>query len=154
VFNNFFRKSYRFWDKVEKYGGARVATNDVTIWRIRVARWIGKASCTHAHAHAQAAAITDAHTQICNTYCFSTATVVTWTRLSVTLYVHSLSCYLLSNVSSPKKEVGFSNHQAVPVCLPVQCVNQMTGLHENVYEQCAFEYIPPLYFRFPPVVIT
>ena len=41
------------WDNVEKYGGDRAATNDVTLWRIRVACWISKATCTHAHAHAQ-----------------------------------------------------------------------------------------------------
>jgi len=30
---------------------------------------------------------------ICNTYYFSTTTMVTWTRPNVTLYVHCLSCY-------------------------------------------------------------
>jgi hypothetical protein len=30
--------------------------------------------------------------RICNTYCFSTATVVTGTRPSVTLYLNCLSC--------------------------------------------------------------
>ena len=34
-----------------------------------------------------------AHTQICNTFLFSTATVVTRTRLIVTLYVHFLTCF-------------------------------------------------------------
>ena len=34
--------------------------------------------------------------RICNNYCFSTATVVAWTRLSVTLYVHCLYCYLIA----------------------------------------------------------
>ena len=38
---------------------------------------------THAHTH----------TEICNTYSFCTATVVTRTRLNVTLYLHCLSCY-------------------------------------------------------------
>jgi hypothetical protein len=36
------------------------------------------------------------HTQtlrICNTHCFSTATMVAWTRLSVALYVYCLSCF-------------------------------------------------------------
>ena len=32
------------------------------------------------------------HTEIYNTYCFSTATMVTQKRLSVTLYAHCLSC--------------------------------------------------------------
>jgi hypothetical protein len=41
---------------------------------------------THTHTH------THTHTEICDTCCFSTAIMVTWTRLSVTLYVHCLSC--------------------------------------------------------------
>ena len=36
---------------------------------------------------------THTHIPICNTYCSSTATVVSWTCLNVTLYVHCLSCY-------------------------------------------------------------
>ena len=39
---------------MSKNGGARGATNDVTIWRIRVACWISKATCTHTHAHTHA----------------------------------------------------------------------------------------------------
>ena len=55
MFNNvFLRKSCRLWDNVEKYGGAKGATNDVTICRIQVACWISWATCTHAHAHAHA----------------------------------------------------------------------------------------------------
>jgi len=30
---------------------------------------------------------------ICNIYCFSTVTIFDWTRLSVTFYVHCLSCF-------------------------------------------------------------
>ena len=42
--------------------------------------------------------VTHTHTFIIfNTYCFSTATMVTWTCLSVTLYIHCLSC--LSSLS-------------------------------------------------------
>ena len=33
------------------------------------------------------------HTQICNSYWYSTATMVERTRLNVTLYVHCLCCY-------------------------------------------------------------
>jgi hypothetical protein len=33
--------------------------------------------------------------RICNTYCFSTATIVTRTRLDVTWYAHCLYCYVL-----------------------------------------------------------
>jgi len=32
--------------------------------------------------------------RICSTYCFSTATTVSRTRLTVTLYTHCMSCLL------------------------------------------------------------
>ena len=47
----FFRKSCHLWDNVEKYCGARVATNDDTIWRVRVACWISKATRLHIRTH-------------------------------------------------------------------------------------------------------
>ena len=50
----FFRKLHRLWDNAEKIVGDRGATNDVTIWRTRVANWISKDICTYAHAHAHA----------------------------------------------------------------------------------------------------
>ena len=49
MFNNFF--FLKIWDKVEKYGGARGASNYVTIWRKRVACWQSKHTCSHTHAH-------------------------------------------------------------------------------------------------------
>ena len=45
---------------------------------------------THMHARTHAQACT--RRPICNTYCFSTATMVRRTRLTVTLYVHCLYC--------------------------------------------------------------
>jgi hypothetical protein len=58
MFSNFFffRKSCRLWDNVETYRGARGATNDVSIYPIRVVCWISKATCTHTprHTHARA----------------------------------------------------------------------------------------------------
>jgi hypothetical protein len=59
----FFPKSHRLYDNVEKLGGDRGATNDVTIWRIRVACWISKATCTYAHVHAHAPAYPHARTR-------------------------------------------------------------------------------------------
>jgi hypothetical protein len=57
IFQNIFQKSCRLWHNVEKHGGARGATNDVTIWCIRVACSTSKATCTHArtrtHTHTQ-----------------------------------------------------------------------------------------------------
>ena len=52
----------------------------MTIWHIRVKCCIPKAADT---------------LRVCNTYCFSTAAVVTRTLLGVTSYVHRLSCLIL-----------------------------------------------------------
>jgi hypothetical protein len=41
------RKSYRWWDNVEKYGRTRQATGDNIIRRMRVPYWITKATNTH-----------------------------------------------------------------------------------------------------------
>ena len=51
---------------------------EITVRRMRVVCWITKA--------------TERHSDIFNTYCCTTATIVSRTRLSVTLYVHWLSC--------------------------------------------------------------
>jgi hypothetical protein len=77
------RKSWRLWDNVEKCGGVREATNDN----------MAHARCMldkqgYARAHTQ----TYIHRERSNTYCFSTATMVSRTRLNITLYVHCLSC--------------------------------------------------------------
>jgi hypothetical protein len=48
-------------------------------------------SCTRPRCWAPARA--RAHTDICNTYCYSTAAMVSRTRLSVTLYVFCLFCF-------------------------------------------------------------
>jgi hypothetical protein len=55
---------------------------------------------THARTHARTHAQACAHRPIYNTFCSSTVTTVSWTRLIVTLYVHCLSCILLSFNSS------------------------------------------------------
>ena len=45
----------------------------------------------HSRKHTPAPVHPPPHTHIYNTYCFSTATMASWTRLSVTLHVHCLS---------------------------------------------------------------
>jgi hypothetical protein len=105
----FFRKLFRLWDNVKKYGGARGAT-DVTIWRIRVACWISKATCTHVHAHSSMPLHRHVriHTQLCNTCCFSTAAVVSQTCFSGMLHIHCLSCYeFMSDPHYPVPYVSF-----------------------------------------------
>ena len=57
----------------------------MTIWRLRTACWTPKATNTHTHTHSH---------RLCNTYCFSTATMAARTRLKFTLYVYCASCYL------------------------------------------------------------
>jgi hypothetical protein len=52
------------------------------IWRMSIACWIPKATNTHIHTH-----------RLCSSYCFPTATMVARTHLSLTLYVHWLSCF-------------------------------------------------------------
>jgi hypothetical protein len=73
VFSNFFRKSCRLWENVEKF--VERGRPQMTIWLMRIACWIPKAINT---------------LRLCNTHCFSTATMVARTRLDVTLYVHCL----------------------------------------------------------------
>jgi hypothetical protein len=79
TFSNFFffRKLCRLWDNEQRYGKARQPTDDNILRRMCMRCWITKA--------------TDKH-RICNTDCFSTATIVTRTCLNVTLYAHCLSC--------------------------------------------------------------
>jgi hypothetical protein len=70
VFSNFFRKSCRLWDNVEKYGTAGQGTDG-----------------NMAHAHCVLDTRGYRHTlRICNTYCFSSATMIAGTRLNVALY--------------------------------------------------------------------
>ena len=68
--------------------------------QLSVACWIGKNTRVQAHAsarvptptHTHALTRTNTHPEICKTYCFSTAKMISRTRLSLTLHVHCLSC--------------------------------------------------------------
>jgi len=55
----------------------------MTIWRMRFACWIPKATHTHTHTHSEYVILL-----------FYIAAMVVRTRPSVTLYVHCLSCFL------------------------------------------------------------
>jgi len=75
----FIRKPCLLWDAWKTFSRDRP---QVTIQRMRFACWITKTRIqTHKHNT--------------STYCFSDATVLTRTRLNVTLYVHCLSRFLL-----------------------------------------------------------
>ena len=70
------------------------ATDDIIMWRMRFACWVSKAAWVLAHAnetvnphtHARTLGYTQkrTHTEIRNTCCFPTATVISRTQLSVT----------------------------------------------------------------------
>jgi hypothetical protein len=78
---SFSRKWCLLCDNVENYSTARQVTDDNIILFMRFACWITKA--------------TDTHSEYVILIAFHTATMVTWTRLNVTLYVHPLSCFTL-----------------------------------------------------------
>ena len=84
MFSNFFSENRAVYEMTSKN---LVASEwPQTIWRMRVACWIRKdtraGACAPAHAHPhesthpRALARTHTHTEVYNTYCFSTLTVV------------------------------------------------------------------------------
>ena len=82
----FLRKSCCSWHNVEKYGGAREATDGNRIRHVLCACWISTATRAHAHAHTPTGrARAQTHTLFlkCNTYCFSTVRMVARTRYTV-----------------------------------------------------------------------
>ena len=76
LFFFFFRKSCGLWDIAENYSRAGQATDDNTV---------------HAHCMLDTWGYKDT-LRICNTYCFSTATMVGRWHVSVTLYVLYIAC--------------------------------------------------------------
>jgi len=71
-----FQNSCHLWYNVKKYCTSRQATDDN----------MAHANCmldTYNYKYAF---------RLCNTFCFATATMVAWTHLKFTLYIHCLSC--------------------------------------------------------------
>ena len=60
--NFFFSENHAVYEIMSKNVVEPEATNDVTIWRIRVACWISRSTSIHARAHAHAPILTHAHT--------------------------------------------------------------------------------------------
>ena len=97
ISNNFFFFENRVVYETVSKNVLEPDRSQMEIW-LRVECWISKATCarpctlprprarTHSYIHT--------HTEICNTYCYSTATMVSWTRLIVALHVHCLSLIL------------------------------------------------------------
>ena len=129
MFNSFFsKKLHRLWDNAENYGGEWGATNYVTIWCIRVACWISKTTCTYANAHAHAPEYPNArtHRPICNTYCFSTATMIrerTW----ILCYTY-IVCLVYSKI----------NLRILDTCILHICPHHSTVLSLTCVVLCCF----------------
>ena len=79
MFSDFFSKIVPFMRKCGKNIVER-GRPQMTIWRMRIACWIRKA--------------TDTHSEYV-THSFSTTTIVARTRLNVTLYMHCLPGYII-----------------------------------------------------------
>ena len=58
----------------------------MTIWPMPITCWIPKATNTHTHTHTH---------RLCNTHCYSTATIIARKRFSVTLYLLCQSCFFI-----------------------------------------------------------
>jgi hypothetical protein len=82
----FIKKLYHLWDNVEKYGTAGEATR----WQYGVCAF-----------HAGYLRLQTHSLRICNTNCFSTATMVAQMCLNVALYVPCLSYHFYSMSGSP-----------------------------------------------------
>jgi len=86
-----FRKSSRY--EIICKNGVEPDRPQMTMWRMRIARWITKVTHTHTHT-----------LRICNTYCFSTATVVVCMNAPPCCVLCSLSCIIFCLMpSSPKQ---------------------------------------------------
>ena len=100
----FFRKSFLLWDNVEKCGGAREAADDIMAASRMLAARAQPHTLAHAstHTHTRTHSFTHVHTRTekSNIYIYIvfTATIIWWTRLSVTLYVHCLSFSFICSV--------------------------------------------------------
>ena len=79
----------------------------MTIWRMLVEYGLRLRACAR----------TCTHTDICNSYCFSTATIVLWTPLHVTIYVHCLSRFFPDSLYTEKPAA------------PQLCQTQSTAWH-------------------------
>jgi len=121
MINNFFfenRAVYEImWRNIVDLGGSYMI-----IWHMRIACRIPKATHTHTH-----------KLTICKTYCFSTTRLVARTRLSATLYVPCLSCWVLK-LEVHKRNSGLSmfnplNPELNPICYLLTLLGAHHFLH-------------------------
>jgi hypothetical protein len=115
------RKSLRLWGNIEESGVSRQAA-DIIVWLMRVAWWASKATRSHSHAH----------TQICNTYCFSTAPVISCSSLSATLCVHRLhSCLFCETFTMLQINIVKPNQIKIFMCCYIRVMWGGGGCQEQ-----------------------
>jgi len=128
MFSNFFQESCLLWDNVEKYCRTSWATDD-----------------NMAHAHRMLNTKVYKHTlRICNIYCFSTAPVLAWMHLSVTLHEHRLSCWHLLQIDMICEEWS--------LCLLQELWMICHHLHQNLLSTATsvpLQTFPHLQMTFP-----
>jgi len=101
-----------FLDNTQNYSKARQDGEDNIIQSMRISCWITEAADTHSE-------------DVCNRYCFSTATVVTRTLFSVTLYVLSLLCFNVSVAASHYpinrySQCALTSEREISGCTPIR----------------------------------
>jgi hypothetical protein len=120
VFNTIFLKSIRLSVNVEKYGRTRQTEVAVCLlWKMHNACWIHKATNTHSQY-----LILDA---------FSTATLVTRTRLIFTFYLHCLSCLSLVHLFADKVRHIILAKKCELVCFNVPTVTFILIHHIKIW---------------------
>ena len=114
MFNKFilFRKSCCLSDNVERYRSAGQATYE-----------------NMAHVHCRLDTYGYKNTlRTCNNYCFSTASMVTRTRMNVTLYVHCRSICCQLQITQTKLQ--YIKITSIPCLL---CVLTICFSHKNIH---------------------
>jgi hypothetical protein len=93
----FLRMSCRLYENAEKYGGVKEAADgNVACWTSKAKR--AQHTPTSVHSQPPTHARTEKYA-----YSFSTATVVSWTRLNITLHWHCLSCVYILVICNENK---------------------------------------------------
>ena len=124
MFNNlFFQKSCRLWGNVEKFSGVREGTNDSMAYESFM---MDKQGYMHKPTRPSTRLNAPKPAGMCNNYCFSTATMVTWTRLSGTLYEHCVSCKI--------------SLQFFYTSYPSSCRKAILRMHLRIYRESEWHF--------------
>ena len=136
MFKKSFQKSCHLRDNAEKYYRAGKATDDNT-----------------AHAHCILDTQGYRYTlRICNTYCFSTVTMVERTRVTVTLCAHWLPCHLLLSIHSTFYSSYF--HPLYQACAYYHSIGHILTLLWTLHAPHTISPLPPPHVFMAPYFRT